>query len=111
MVKGKAQDEARIGFAGIALRCVGAKLKAGADAAVSIRPHDIRISAQQPQQAENVVPATVTRQVFLGASRDYMVELKGGTQLRVVTAAGEGLAQGSAVWLHLPPEKCRALVG
>ena len=40
------------------------------------------------QQTENVVPATVTRQVFLGGSRDYMVELKDGTQLRVVTAAG-----------------------
>jgi len=56
------------------------------------------------------VPATVTRQVFLGGSRDYMVELKDGTQLRVVTAAGESIAQGSAVWLVLPPEKCRALL-
>jgi iron(III) transport system ATP-binding protein len=64
----------------------------------------------QPQQAENTVPATVTRQVFLGGSRDYMVELKDGTQLRVVTAAGESIAQGSAVWLVLPPEKCRALL-
>jgi iron(III) transport system ATP-binding protein len=40
-----------------------------------------------------------------------MVELKDGTQLRVVTAAAESIAQGSAVWLQLPPEKCRALVG
>jgi iron(III) transport system ATP-binding protein len=40
-----------------------------------------------------------------------MVELKDGTQLRVVTAAGEGIAQGSTVWLVLPPEKCRALMG
>jgi iron(III) transport system ATP-binding protein len=111
VVKGKARDEARIGLAGAALRCVGAKLKAGVDAAVSIRPHDIRISATQPQQAENIVPATVTRQVFLGGSRDYMVELKDGTQLRVVTASGESIAQGSAVWLVLPPEKCRALLG
>jgi iron(III) transport system ATP-binding protein len=110
VVKGKARDEARIGLAGAALRCVGAKLKAGVDAAVSIRPHDIKISAAQPQQAENTVPATVTRQVFLGGSRDYMVELKDGTQLRVVTAAGESIAQGSAVWLVLPPEKCRALL-
>ena len=61
--------------------------------------------------AENVVPATVVRQVFLGGSRDYMVEVAGGTQLRVVTSAGENLSQGSAVWLHLPPERCRALVG
>jgi iron(III) transport system ATP-binding protein len=111
VIKGKARDEACIGLAGVALRCVGAKLKAGVDAAISIRPHDIGISATQPQAAENIVPATVTRQVFLGGSRDYMVELMDGTQLRVVTAAGESIAQGSAVWLVLPPEKCRALMG
>ena len=57
------------------------------------------------------MPATVTRQVFLGGSRDYMVELKDGTQLRVVTAADESIPQGSAVWLHLPPDRCRALLG
>jgi iron(III) transport system ATP-binding protein len=38
-----------------------------------------------------------------------MVEAKDGTQLRAVTAASESIAQGSAVWLVLPPEKCRAL--
>ena len=111
VIKGKAQDEARIGFAGSALRCVGGKFKAGADTAVSIRPHDIRISATQPQPAENIVPGTVTRQVFLGGSRDYMVGLKDGAQLRVVTAAEESIPEGSAVWLVLPPEKCRALMG
>jgi iron(III) transport system ATP-binding protein len=77
---------------------------------VSIRPHDIVISATQ-RQGENVVPATVVRQVFLGGTRDYMVEAKDGTQLRVLTAAGENIPQGSAVWLQLPPERCRALSG
>jgi len=51
------------------------------------------------------------RQVFLGGTRDYMVEAKDGTQLRALTAAGENIPQGSAVWLHLPPERCRALSG
>jgi iron(III) transport system ATP-binding protein len=111
VVKGKAQGDARIALAGVALRCVGGKLRAGADTAVSVRPHDIAISTAPPQAAENTLPATVTRQVFLGGSRDYMVELKDGTPLRVVTGAGESIAQGSAVWLHLPPEKCRALLG
>ena len=77
---------------------------------VSIRPHDIAISAIQPP-GENVVPATVVRQVFLGDSRDYMVEAKDGTQLRTLTAAEENIPQGSNVWLHLPPERCRALLG
>jgi iron(III) transport system ATP-binding protein len=38
-----------------------------------------------------------------------MVEAKDGTQLRVVTPAADSIPQGSAVWLHLPPERCRAL--
>jgi iron(III) transport system ATP-binding protein len=111
VLKGTARDDSHVDFAGAILRCVGAKQKAGAAAAVSIRPHDIKLSAAQPARTENTVSATVTRQVFLGGSRDYMVEAKDGTQLRVVTAADEAIAQGSAVWLVLPPEKCRALMG
>ena len=75
---------------------------------MSIRPHDIRISATA-LQSENSMPATVVRQVFLGGSRDYMVEAKDGTQIRVITGAQDSVAPGSAIWLHLPPERCRAL--
>ncbi|HET7167211.1 MAG TPA: ABC transporter ATP-binding protein [Pseudolabrys sp.] len=110
VIKGIGLDVARIDFAGTPLRCIGEKINSGAPTPVSIRPHDIAISAAQ-RQGENIVPATVVRQVFLGASRDYMVEAKDGTQLRVVTAAGESIPQGSAVWLHLPPDRCRALSG
>jgi iron(III) transport system ATP-binding protein len=110
VIKGKGLDAARIDFAGTPLRCSGAKINSGAPTPVSIRPHDIGIFATQ-RQGENVLLATVVRQVFLGGSRDYMVEAKDGTQLRVLTAAGENIPQGSAVWLHLPPERCRALNG
>ena len=86
-------------------------MTAGKPTAVSVRPHDIGISTGKPAQTDNIVPATVTRQVFLGDRRDYMVETKDGTQLRVVTEADDSIAQGSAVWLHLPPDRCRALAG
>jgi iron(III) transport system ATP-binding protein len=109
VIGGKALDESSIDFAGVRLRCVGARAKAGAQTPVSIRPHDISISSAQPPQGENVVPATVIRQVFLGGNRDYMVEARNGAQLRIVTPAQENIAQGSPVWLHLPPERCRAL--
>jgi iron(III) transport system ATP-binding protein len=110
VVKGRSIDEARIEFAGVPLRLNNARLTRGANTAVSIRPHDITLSAASPQ-GENVVPATVVRQVFLGDSRDYMVEVKDGTQLRVVTAAQDNLPPGGAVWLQMPPERCHALTG
>jgi iron(III) transport system ATP-binding protein len=111
VVKGKGLADGRVDFAGVALRCVGEKIVAGAQTAVSIRPHDITLTAKPPSQAENVVPATVVRQVFLGDSRDYMVEVKDGTQLRTVTAAEENIPQGSQVWLQMPGDRCRALAG
>ncbi|MEA2992911.1 MAG: iron(III) transport system ATP-binding protein [Alphaproteobacteria bacterium] len=111
VVKGKALDENHVSFAGTTLRCSGGKLTTGGDAALSIRQHEIGLHATSPQATENVVKATVVRQVFLGDSRDYMVVAGDGTQLRVVTPAADGISQGAEVWLHLPPERCRALTG
>jgi iron(III) transport system ATP-binding protein len=111
VVKGKAVDDSHISLAGGTLRCGSGKMRPGDTVPVSIRQHDIAISAAQPQAGANVLPAIVTRQVFLGGNRDYMVELADGTQLRVITSAAENLPQGSSVWLAVPPEKCRALTG
>ena len=111
VVKGKGLNGGRIELAGIALQCSGEPVVPGAPTAVSIRPHGITLTAAPPQNADNVLPATVVRQVFLGDSRDYMVELKDGTQLRTVTAPADNIPHGSAVWLHLPAERCRALAG
>ena len=110
VIRGKGLDASRVDFAGTPLRCSGEQVSAGAATPVSIRPHDIAISASR-LQGENVVPAVVVRQVFLGGNRDYMVEAKDGSQLRILTRADENIAQGSAVWLQLPPERCRALSG
>ena len=38
-----------------------------------------------------------------------LVEAKDGTALRVVTATEDNVPPGREVWLHLPPERCRAL--
>ena len=112
IVKGKALDADHIDVAGVALRCTGDPLKAGAPTAISIRQHEITLSSAQPAPgAPNAVPATVARHVFLGNSRDYMVELADGTQLRVVTSAEQSIPTGGKVWLHLPPQRCRVLIG
>jgi iron(III) transport system ATP-binding protein len=111
VLKGRGMDGNRVEFSGVALQCTGEKVVPGAATAVSVRPHDVTLYAAQPSQTENVVPATVVRQVFLGNGRDYMVETKDGTQLRTMTAAEINIPQGSTVWLHMPPARCRALLG
>ncbi|MFZ0810868.1 MAG: TOBE domain-containing protein, partial [Bradyrhizobium sp.] len=109
VLKGVARDESHIAFSGVTLRVVGAKLAANQDAAVAIRQHDIQLSTGVPQGTENTVKATVTRQVFLGANRDYVLETADGTNLRAVTSPEIAIPAGTEVWVTLPPERCRAL--
>jgi iron(III) transport system ATP-binding protein len=111
ILKGAARDASHIDVAGAALRCTGEGLDAGKPAAISIRQHEIRMLAEAPLQAQNTVPATIIRHVFLGNSRDYMVELADGTQLRVVAAPEQSMPQGEKVWLELPWQRCRVLQG
>jgi iron(III) transport system ATP-binding protein len=109
VVRGKALDDNHIAFAGNTLRATGGKFARGGEGAVSVRQHVIKLWSSKPEQTENMVPGTVVRQVFLGSSRDYMVEAADGTQMRVVASAGENVPQGASVWLHLPPDRCRVL--
>jgi len=109
--KGKALGDGRVEFVGVPLRVTGEPLQPNTVAPVSIRQHQVELLAAEPAAKDNVVPAKVVRQVFLGSSRDYMVEAADGTQLRVVTEATESVGPGANVWLRLPPERCRALAG
>jgi iron(III) transport system ATP-binding protein len=109
VLKATALDETHVSFAGATLEVTGAKLNAGQTAAIAIRQHDVQVSTQAPPSPQNVVRATVTRQVFLGANRDTMVETPDGTVLRIVTPTENAIAKGTEVWLTLPRERCRAL--
>ena len=111
VVKGKALDDSRISLAGVALRGSGGKLVAGSDGAISIRQHHIVLTTAEQGGQENLVPATVVRNVFLGSNRDYMVEAADGTQLRVITPAAENIATGSQVQVRMPADRCRILAG
>jgi iron(III) transport system ATP-binding protein len=110
IVRGTALDATHVSFAGSPIRCEGASLVPGRETPVSIRQHNVGIGAGRPG-ADNAVEGTVVRNVFLGSTRDYIVEAKDGTQLRVTTAPEEDFAPGTAVWLILPPQKCRVLAG
>jgi iron(III) transport system ATP-binding protein len=111
VIKGQALDDTHIRCAGCTLRCSGGKFAVGGEGAVAVRQHVVRLWSKQPESMENVLPGTVVRQVFLGASRDYLVEVPDGSQLRVVASAGENIPQGASVWLYLPPDRCRVLGG
>jgi len=109
VINGTARDHNHVSFAGATLQVVGAKLNAGQNAVVAIRQHDIQLSTKAPAMPGNAVRAIVKRQVFLGASRDYMLEAQDGTTLRVVTPTDSAVSKGAEVWLTLPAERCRAL--
>ena len=110
IIRGKAIDATHVSFAGASIECRGAALTHGAETSVSIRQHDIGVMAAEPP-AGNAVRGTIARNIFLGSTRDYVVETGDGTQLRVTATPEQDFATGTAVWLKLPPEKCRALVG
>jgi iron(III) transport system ATP-binding protein len=111
VLKGEALDDTHVSCAGVSLRCTGDRLVAGASAALSVRQHVIRMWASKPANLDNMLPGTVTRQVFLGSSRDYMVEIADGTQVRVIASPAESIPQGASVWLYMPAERCRVLSG
>ena len=103
VIKGTARDGNHVDFAGAILKVIGAPLTAGQSAAVAIRQHDIGLSTQTPASPQNAVKAVVTRQVYLGAARDYMVEVADGTALRVTTPTETNVPRGSEVWLLCRP--------
>jgi iron(III) transport system ATP-binding protein len=96
---------------GLRLRCAGGDYASSGETAVSVRLHEIRLEPGNgaTESEANLAAGTVARQIYLGAQRDYLVNLPGGQQLRVVTPAAIEVPVGSPVRLHLPPERCRAL--
>src|SRR5262245_40524324 len=115
VVTGKVVDDRRISVAGVVLRGSGGSFARGGSGAplgsMSIRQHDIVLVVGEPREGEeNVLPATVTRNVFLGGNRDYVIEAAEGTQLRVLAPASQNIPRGSQVHVRLPVDSCRILV-
>jgi iron(III) transport system ATP-binding protein len=93
----------------IVLRCGAGEFAASGETAVSIRQHEVRLLTEEPPDPFNRAAGTVTRQTYLGAHRDYVVTLAGGAQVRTIAPSHLAIEPGRAVWLHFPPEHCRAL--
>jgi iron(III) transport system ATP-binding protein len=111
ILRGLAADDSRVSINGRPIRTVGRRLTAGQEVAVSVRQHNIRLATAAPDNMDNWLHGTVVRQVFLGTARDYSVRLDDKTELRITAPAEQDIAPDLAVWVHLPPEHCRALGG
>jgi len=110
ILAGKALDSSRVAVAGGTLATTGRVLATGEAVPVSIRQHEIVMSSTA-STGPNVLHGAVSRQVFLGAARDYTVVLDDKTELRVTAPPTQDIAPGQDVWLRLPAERCRALTG
>jgi iron(III) transport system ATP-binding protein len=94
---------------GLFLRCASGEYAREGDTAVSVRHHDVRLARERPAGDTNAVQGTVARQIYLGSHRDYLVNLPDGETVRALAPSHLSIAPGEHVWLHLPPEHCRAL--
>lgn len=110
IIKGRRMNGAIVDCGGLIVSCGQGELGRADQGIVSIRPHRIALAqAQTGEAATNEAEGTVTRQVHLGAQRDYLVALKSGASLRVLTPTEINLPVGSTVRLQLPEAHCRAL--
>jgi iron(III) transport system ATP-binding protein len=110
ILRGSALDDARVSVSGAALRTTNRKLQAGQGIAISIRQHEIDISSEELRSdGDNSLRGVVTRQVFLGSTRDYTVALGDKTELRVTAPPDRNIPPGAPVRLHLPADRCRVL--
>jgi iron(III) transport system ATP-binding protein len=87
----------------------GQGTRGGADeAAISIRPHEIEVSRDAPH-GPNTAVGTVQRHTYIGAQRDYLIDIGTDTPIRVLTNLDQHFAPGDAVFVRLPPRFCRVL--
>jgi iron(III) transport system ATP-binding protein len=96
----------------VVLRCGKGEFAASGETAVSVRPHDIALSAPNgggTAPEPGVAEGRVERQTYLGAHRDYLVALADSQSVRVVAPLSVDIPVGERVRLTFPPESCRAL--
>jgi len=99
----------RVRCAGITLQCGQGQVAAQGDTAVSIRPHEIRLTESANGAGGNRVRGRIERQVYLGPTRDYLVRLPEDAAVRVIAGKELDIPAGREVTVELPAESCRAL--
>jgi iron(III) transport system ATP-binding protein len=109
ILHGSHRGDGVVDCGGFAVRCRQGAPAEGGKTAVSIRLHEVELQPSGDGSGENTARGRVARQVYLGATRDYLVELDGGIGIRAVAPRGIDHPVGSEVAVHFPPRACRAL--
>ena len=109
ILEGQALASDLVEAEGLVLRCGHGHAYPGEPTAVSIRLHDVRLHERPTSYETNVAEGRVVRQVYLGSHRDYLVALPSGRQVRATAPVEFDVAAGARIWVHCPPESCRAL--
>lgn len=94
----------------VTLQCGQGSASGDGEFAVSVRPHEIRLTESDPGEGiANRVRGRIEHQVYLGATRDYLIRLPGGATVRVVAPRELDIPAGREVTVEFPPAACRAL--
>jgi iron(III) transport system ATP-binding protein len=110
LVEGVVVETDRVAHGRLRLCVGGAGLRPGARVAVSIRPHDIVLTAPGAATGANALSGRVQRASFLGDGVDYQVQVADGdVVLRVAAPAAQRWRVGEAVSLSIDPAACIAL--
>ncbi len=108
ILRGRA-DGAAVRCGPLVIQCGNRVAATDAETPVSIRPNDVELIPSPGSPGANEFTGTVLRHTYLGAQRDYLLELPGGQQIRAVTPLRTVAEVGSQIGVRLPPQQCRAL--
>ena len=113
ILRGRRIAHDMIDCGGLVLRCGAGELASGGETAVSVRLHEITLTPCLEVASDGRVPnetsGRVIRRAYLGASRDYLIGLADGQQVRVTAPLDVDVPVGGATRLSFPPQYCRAL--
>jgi iron(III) transport system ATP-binding protein len=108
-LEGTVAAPGEVDAAGVRLRAIDETgCPAGTPVAVCVRPHHVQLE-EPGAHAVNQLRGRVVRSAYLGDSRDYQIELAGGTRLRVTAPPLSAFPVGSEVTVFLPVEQCRVV--
>ena len=82
--------------------------KPGEKAYASIRPEDVEVFTEPPQESQNVFKGTIDNKAYLGNFLYLFVSVN-GTKVRVQVSQYLPQEEGQKIYLFLNPQKCKLL--